>query len=518
LFKLGNKSPTSPVFIKDMRNTSLKAIAFVLACGLHQSNAAQLSNNDSLSENPVVILDDDPVVAMMDSLLILHQNLNYAFHPNYDEPGYNFPMDSVPDFPDSVYIERIKCLDQETPFEMRYNETVQAFINLYAKRRRRYTQVELGLTEVFFPMYEEMLDKYNMPLELKYLSIVESGLNPRAKSPSGAMGLWQFMYPTGKMYGLRVTSYIDERKDPYKATVAACKYLSFLHSLYDDWSMALAAYNAGPGTVGRAIRRSGGKKTYWEIREFLPKETRSYVPAFIAVNYVMSHAREHNLRPTPPDRTFFDYDTVHIKHGLTFNQISQTIGIPIKELEQLNPVYKTHVVPHTIGEETYIYLPKDKVGDFLVNEETIYNYKKHEEAVAEFTTTEEKKIHVVRSGEYLGLIANKYGCTIAEVKKWNKLSSMNIHSGQKLVVYAKTKVPVKSTGEKTTTASNKTPEKKVTSASSDFTYYTIQKGDTLWDIANKYKGVSVDEIRKWNQQLNEKNLQTGQKVKIGVKG
>ena len=477
------------------------------------------AETDSISPNDTLtIWPDDPVVAMMDSMMrtMYFQEAEFQAGVHYD-----IPADSVPKYSDEYYEKQVADMDVHTPFEMRYNETVGAFINLYANRRRKLTSVELGLTQVYFPMYEQLLDKHDMPLELKYLSIVESGLNPRAKSRAGAVGLWQFMYPTGKMMGLEVTSYIDERKDPYKATDAACRYLKFLYGMYDDWSMALAAYNAGPGNVNRAIRRSGGKKTYWEIRPFLPKETRSYVPAFIAVNYVFSHAKEHNLKAVRPNYRYFEYDTVRIKQTTHFDQITEVLCMDMEELEYLNPQYKDKIIPNPENDEMILYLPYDIVGDFVVNEQTIYNYVLPEPVEPEI----EEIYHIVRSGEYAGLIAQKYRCTVNDLKEWNNLRNYNLHIGQKLIVR---KAVVKSSSAEANGSTRKedavasSGSQKAQNASKDdgtysYKYHTIQSGDTLWDIANKYDGVTVDLLKKWNQGINENDLKRGQKIKIGTK-
>ena len=462
------------------------------------------------------IRKDDPIVAMIDSMMtmkFLHSN---QFSPN-TQNKYNFPSDSIPRYPETVYRQRIKKMDSKTPMEFVLNDKVLGYIELYAIRYRKYTQIIMGMTSTYFPLFEQTLDKYGVPLELKHLPIVESALNPKAKSPAGAMGLWQFMLPTGKLFGLEVNSMIDERCDPIKSTEAAAKYLKYLHSLYNDWNMALAAYNAGPGTVNNAIRRSGGKSTYWEIYNYLPKETQGYVPAFIAVNYVFNYATEHNMYPTEPKMKYFEYDTVGLKEELDMVHVAALIDISIEELKFLNPTFKTTVIPKIEGKKSYIFLPKDKVGDFLVNEDTLYNFKG---ALNPEVLLASEKVHYVKNGEYLSTIANKYNVSVADIKRWNNLKNNYLVKGQKLVIKS-AETPVTNTNvastdvttNKTTTTAKTTSTNKVIASNK---VHTVKSGDTLWDIAVKY-GCKVEDIKKLNN-LNGNGLQTGQKLKIPAQG
>ena len=356
----------------------------------------------------------------------------------------------------------------------------------------------LGEAQLYFPMFEEMFDRYDIPYEMKYLAVVESALNPTAKSRVGAMGLWQFMYGTGKMYGLEVTSYVDDRMDPYKSTEAACKYLSYLYGLYDDWNLALAAYNSGPGNVNKAIRRSGGKRTYWEIRPWLPKETRGYVPAFIAVNYAMNHASDHNIYPEAPRYSYFECDTLLITRKLHFEQISAYTGITNEELEYLNPVYKMRTLP---GMRTNILrLKKDHIGIFLANEDSIFTYEPPQPIVVE--PEYEEIIYKVKSGDVLGVIAQRYHVSVNDLRSWNNIRGNTIYPGQKLVILQKSNGTVSSS-----TQSNQTP-----SPSSN--YHMVRKGDTLWDIAKLYPGVTVEDLKRLNGNTDLNRLQPGQKIKI----
>lgn len=471
------------------------------------------------AQDSIVWVDDNPILAAMDSMLQSRYIQWNDFTTDIAElNSYGFEQDEKPEYPDSIYEQRLNHLNAQTPFPLDYNDIVQAYIELYANKRRTTTANVLGLAETFFPMFEEHLNKYQMPLEIKYLAIVESALNPKAISSAGAGGLWQFMYQTGQMYGLDVTSHIDERMDPYLATDAACQYLSYLYSLYNDWGVALAAYNAGPGNVNKAIRKSGDKTTYWEIRNYLPRETQGYVPAFIAVNYIMNYSAEHNIYPREPVIKYFEYDTLHIDGGLKLEHIALTLGVDLELLEYINPIYINGVIPSGIGKMP-LYLPVGYIGDFIVNEEAIRQFVNDEQAIndgdAVYAENTNKIIHTVKSGEYLSLIATKYGCTVEELQQWNGLDRTLINSGDQLVVYLDGAVEV----ENNTT--NSEPLETITNTDDsgvEYEYYTIQYGDTLWDIANRFDGVSVDDLRNLNRGIDERDLKNGQKIKIKKKG
>ena len=314
-------------------------------------------------------VQDDPIAAALDSLATKKVLDKLYAKPLSSKNKFGYAPDSIPRFEDFVYENRLAKLDAASPFDLQFNTTVKPYIEMYAMKRRTLTSRILGLSQLYYPMFEEVFDKYNIPLELKNLAVIESALNPVARSRAGASGLWQFMYPTGKLYGLNVTSYIDERADPYKATVAAAEYLQFLYKMFNDWQMVLAAYNAGPGTINRAIRRSGGKKTYWEIRPYLPLETQAYVPAFIAANYVMNYYAEHNIYPDIPRKTYFELDTVVIKEPLSFQQLAGILDVTTEEIQYFNPIYKKQIIP---AGGNILTMPKSVIGKFVTNEEEIY--------------------------------------------------------------------------------------------------------------------------------------------------
>jgi membrane-bound lytic murein transglycosylase D len=419
-----------------------------------------------------------------------------------------FPEDSIPSYDSAYYAAFLDSLNKRTPFDLVYNSRTHAFINLYVVKRRSTTEKLLGLQHQYFPMMEELLAKHNMPLELKYLAVIESGLNPRAQSKAGAVGLWQFMYATGKMYGLHQNSYMDERMDPIKSTEAALKYLKYLYNIYHKWDLALAAYNCGPGNVNRAMRRAGSTDgNYWDLYPYLPRETRGYVPAFIAVNYVMNNPTAHNLYPVMPLYSYFESDTISVDKPIGFEQLAEILDMSIDDIANYNPSYKLNYIPAYSNKTSLLCLPYEKAALFIQNEEKIYalaEKKPVNTGVEVKTFTEDRVVYTVRSGDYLGKIATKYNVSITSIKRWNGLSSNNLRIGQKLVLYP--------TG--TTTASQPKPKPAVTT-SGNYQYYEIQSGDTLWDIATS-KGVSVEQLKEWNANISDKDLKIGTKIIVGA--
>lgn len=464
------------------------------------------------------ISPDDRVLVMIDSLLSNKYFNSFGFC--MDTIG-SLSADSVPVFSDSIYEERLKKLNAQTPFDLRYNQYTAAFINLYVNKKRKLSSSVLKLAPYYFPMIEETLDRFNMPLELKYLAVVESALNPSAKSRVGAMGLWQFMYRTGKMYDLNVTSYYDDRMNPYKATIAACKYMSDLYRIYGDWNLVLAAYNSGPGNVNKAIRRSGGHKDYWKIRAWLPRETRGYVPAFIAVNYMMNYAEEHNIFPESNQLFSYEVDTIEVNQSVSFSQLATYININEEELSFYNPMYKLSFIPES-DQPQILCMPVDKIGLYLVNEKAIFADIKRQELADSINGVEKEEVipemlvHYVRRGEFLGYIANKYGCSVRDLMAWNNLRSTRLSPGDRLKVFTKNH-------NGTTTAksedSKKAEEKKVQVSKPEptnakYQIHVVRSGDTLWDIAKEYQDTSVNELKRLNGHLDFNRLKPGMQLKI----
>ncbi|HPR58210.1 MAG TPA: LysM peptidoglycan-binding domain-containing protein [Bacteroidales bacterium] len=488
---------------------------------------------------------------------------------------YHYAENEVPVFPDSVYAARIASMNLNTPLEFTFNATVKNFIELYVIKKRALTARILGLAEVYFPMFEEIFDQYDIPLEIKYLAVVESALNPVAGSRAGAKGLWQFMYGTGKMYGLQSNSIVDDRYDPYKSTIAAARHLKDLYDIYQDWWLAMAAYNSGSGNVNKAIRRAGGLKNYWAVWPYLPRETRGYVPAFIAVAYVMNHAAEHNIYPVHPGILYNAIDTVQVYDVLSFDQISEILSISEEDLRYLNPSFKDGIIPATSNNKYVLRLPRTLTGYFVSKEEEIYNHKtqkglEKEKLLALVKEAQQAQIHIVKKGETLGGIAHRYNTSVSRIQSWNNLRTTMIHPGQKLVVRSSTPIS-NTTAQKSATENGEKIKHKVrrgenlgsiaskynctvkqlklwnnlnsntiypnqtlvingdnSGANSDnhyasgtadgYIYYVVQPGDTLWEIAKKYRGVSVEDLKRINNLRNSNSIKPGQKLKIALAG
>ena len=525
---------------------------------------------------PAAEVTYDPIVSMLDSLVTLNHVVRFnSLEANCYDNKMAVPG-SVPTFSEDVYKERMAKIS--SPIPLSYNQYVRGYIDLYANRKRGLTQRAMGLSNLYFPMMEEVLDKEGLPLEFKYLSIVESALNPIAVSPVGATGIWQFMYATGLVYDLKVNSYTDQRRDPLKATYGACQYFKDMYRIYGDWLLVIAAYNCGAGNVNKAIKRSGGKTNFWEIMQYLPAETRGYVPAFIAVTYVMNYAHEHNLYPVSPAYSYFQVDTIIVDHQINFHVLANQIDLPMDVISFLNPIYKKNYIPDT-EEEYTLRLPTNKIALFMANQEQIFamsqppprpilpeNFasrsrlrdRDDEEVVSasgihyETIVKRIKKTHVVRRGETLSAIADKYEMSNSEVKKLNKLHSSSVKKGQRLQVIAivKTKVAVKDPGttvavkkdtgntqsvavivEKTDSADQKIAVQKADSSnevqsvssnnqqdkSPKYVYHLVQPGDTLWNIARRYGGVTVEMIKDINN-LHDANIKPGTRLKVIVNG
>ena len=359
----------------------------------------------------------------------------------------NLPSENIamPELTTEVLKKRLAALNQKTPFNVTYNIELERLIKSYLQNRSKTISNLMAKSKYYFPLFEQFLDLYDVPLEMKYLAIVESALQPKARSRVGATGLWQFMYATGKHYGLDVTSYVDERQDPILASKAAAQHLSDLFDIFEDWDLALAAYNSGAGNVNKAIRRAGGKRNYWNIRPYLPRETANYVPIFYATMYMFEYGQQHNIVPDKKfNLKFYEVDTIQVKRTISFDQINIATGIDISILEFLNPLYKLNIIPYESRKNYHLILPKEYVGLFVQNEDLIYAYvdaeaEKREKPMLENISMPELSsktvIYRVKSGDYLGKIAEKHGVSTKNIMKWNNLKSTKVFIGQKLKIH-----------------------------------------------------------------------------------
>lgn len=402
---------------------------------------------------------------------------------------------------------RLQRLNARTPFNVEYNLQLENLIKRWLKTRHQSMERLMGLSKYYFPMFERELDNYNIPLEMKYLSIVESALKPRAKSRVGATGLWQFMFATGKQYGLDVSSYVDERSDPIKSTKSAATYLAKLYQIFGDWDLALAAYNSGPGNVSKAIRRSGGYKNYWNIRPNLPRETAGYVPAFLATMYIFEYANEHGFVQHKPQFNYIETDTIHVKQTITLDQVSEFTGVKMETLQFLNPSYKLDVIPFVKGKNYTLRLPRNVIGVFVNNENEMYafakaEFDKREKPLPQLQNADTKTRYKVKQGDYLGKIARRFGVRVSQLKQWNGLRSNSLKIGQRLTVYPRNPSSV-----------TKAVSKPKSTVNFKGKTYKVKSGDSLWSISQKFSGVSVQNIKDWND-ISGTNLNPGMTLKM----
>ena len=516
----------------------MKIISFIVICCLFVATLAQEPDSLKISIDTTLSSDlaNDTVEINFEQNLDSTMKLFYATEAleEIKEEKNNFPTN----IPDSVYIQRLMSIKTVVPLS--YNKIVRNYIEMYTQKRRRQVEVMLGLSEHYFPIFDEVFDYYDIPNEMKYMSIVESALNPRAYSRARAVGLWQFMYGTGKVYGLEINSVVDERRDPIKSTHAAASFVKDMYNLYGDWILVIAAYNCGPGNVNKAIRRAGGKKDYWEVYRYLPRETRGHIPAFIAATYTMKFYDEHKLVPASVNMPSYA-DTVHIKEKLHFEQVSSVLNIPVQQIRDLNPQFRYDVIPADKKKTYALRLPEDATLSFIDYQDSIFNYKdsvyfspkavkkpNYSYNVPSSPGKDYVKLsYIVKSGDNLGFIASWYNVRVSDLKYWNNINRNMIRSGQRLYIYKhKSKASKykdindlsfsqkqarigKTVSSNTTTVKNVSPLKE-----GEYTLYEIKSGDSLWEIAKKYPGVSDTDIMQWNNISNPGNIKPGQKLKI----
>ena len=542
----------------NIKNTTI-AFLLLLSIPLFSQEIAEnkgivvLENNLSYLDSIKKTFVTDEMASCVDSLW-MKELTNLDLYNDLSNEIENINIDEKVDYelPTELLKSRLEAMNAKSPFRIEYNESLENVIRSFLKYRKKSFERLMAISDYYFPMFEEAFALKNVPLEIKYLAVVESALNPRAISRVGATGLWQFMYQTGKQYNLKIDSYIDERSDPLKATAAAAQYMSNMFAIFGDWELVLASYNSGPGNVSKAIRRSGGKQNYWNIRKHLPKETQGYVPAFLATMYLYEYHNEHGIKPDKAIVQRFETDTIMMKKQMSFKQVSDLLDIPVSQLQLLNPSYKLNVIPAYKDEKHSLRLPKDKIALFTSNEDKIYAYAQYQldgrekpfqasRAIAskkqdtdgspDKITLTKTNYYKVKRGDNLGSIADKYNVAVSDLKKWNKLrgnsisygKSLKIISTQSMVKSAKKEPEIAPVSKETIVenqriASTKSSIKKEVKSDSLLshtnTFYIVQKGDNLNAIAEKNK-VSVADLIEWNH-LSGSTIQQGKTLQIAA--
>lgn len=467
-----------------------------------------------ISTGSVVFSQELPDSVMVaDSLEVVEAETEIVFKEDSTQLNYYaLPIDweYIPGDDDPLILaDRLRCIEKSIP--LRYNEKIHGFINYFTVKDREYTRMIIQRMNLYFPLFEKYLAEYNLPDELKYLSIIESGLNPRAVSRARAVGLWQFMSATGRYFGLHIDWYIDERMDPEKSTKAACQYLKQLYGMFGDWELALAAYNSGPGNVKRAIRKAGYKKSFWDIYPYVPRETRSYVPQFVAITYTMNYLGEHNFL-LEEQESFPLTDTLQVKKYLHLPTFAKLTGSCMEDIIKLNPSIQHQALPD-LTKPYKLYLPKPTKEVLLANRFFILDSasavgRKEIEMLAHndagSTYGKDKIVYKVKSGDVLGSIALRHGVKITDIKKWNNLSSNTIRIGQRLNIWLKPSAFSKH--ESSLASAQPVPDSKT---------YTVQPGDTLWDISQKFQGLTIQKLKELNK-LDNTKIQPGQKLVVGI--
>jgi membrane-bound lytic murein transglycosylase D len=494
-----------------------------------------------------VVVSDTIILKSDDSIERITRDLDSLANSWYvklalkDYAEFNPADSAIGEFPDSVYRERLRKIN--SIISLPFHDIIRNHIHVYTVRKREDFRAILGLMDYYFPMIEDIFDSYGLPAELKYMAVIESALNPNAVSRAGATGMWQFMYSTGRLYGLTINSIVDERRDPIKSTHAAARYLKDMYGIYNDWTLVIAAYNCGPGNVDKAIRRSGNRKDYWEIYYRLPRETRGYIPQYVAATYAINNYKEHHIQPLPiniPVAT----DTLMVNKDIHLSQISEVMNIPLGELRALNPQYRTGLIPGNTKRQS-LTLPLSHLGDFIDLADTISRYKsdiylnRTNLTVNPTRSTflppdikgKTKLYYTVKDGDNLGFIAEWYRVGLTDLRFWNDIYGNTIRVGQKLALFVDlskadyfSRINLMSFSEKQAMTGKSVPvitqaAKTISGSESDSEYiiYTVQYGDTIWDIVKKFESVSTSDVLSLNSISDPGKIQVGQRLKIKKK-
>ena len=408
--------------------------------------------------------------------------------------------EEVVQIPRAVLTKRLEKLAERTPFGIQYSAELEKLINNYLSTRKGYYAKILARGQYYFPLFHSIFDKYDIPHEFQYLAVLESGLYPRAKSPSGAGGLWQFMTGTATVFGLENSKYVEDRNDPIKSTEAVCKYLNKMYKMFNDWDLVVAAYNVGEGNVSQAVIRAGGLRSYAKIRRFLPKGGTNFVGIFHATMYMVEYAKDHGIEPAEPIVLYADTDTIAVKQQMSFKQISSLLNVSPLLVLYLNPRFKQDIIPFGPGQQYTVRLPKVFIKAFEENEDEIYALAKKDGTVSGVSSSEKTASikYKVQKGDYLSALAEKFDTTVDDIKKWNKIKSNSLSIGQLLIIYPSGSAP-------------KVPKPE---ENSDKVMHVVKKGETLWLIARQYPNVSVKLINEWNNFKLDKKLSVGEKIII----
>lgn len=539
-----------------LKKITLLVLLFIAGHSFAQEIFNKPQTNVSYLDSIKKTFIKDNIASCVDSLW-MKELTNLDLYNNLENDIKNINLDEKVDYelPTELLKKRLMEMDSKSPFNIEYNQGLENIIKSFLKNRKKAFERLMAISEYYFPLFEDALSKQNVPLEIKYLAVVESALNPKAVSRVGATGLWQFMYQTGKQYNLNIDSYVDDRSDPLKASAAATQYMTNMYKIFGDWDLVLASYNSGPGNVAKAIRRSGGQQNFWNIRKYLPQETQGYVPAFLATMYIYEYHKEHGIHPDRAIVKHFATDTIMIKKQMTFRQISDLLDIPVAQLQLLNPQFKLNVVPAYFDTKHFLRLPSQKIAIFTSNEDKIYAYVQHEldqrerpfssyqQAYAsrdslrsvDSVMVQKVKFHKVKRGDDLAEIADRYDVSVSDIKKWNKLKKNKAPLGKNLKIVTTERIASRVKKTKVdSTAVAATPkaiapnsntiaqvsaketkvykEEKVVSFQDVTKFYKVKKGDNLGEISEKYD-VAISDLKKWNK-LKNNNVPLGKKLKI----